>query len=109
MGYSAGVIVWYPDTGGRIYSTLYLKNTSDPLQLRTVRLFEKGVLFKSAPDLPVVFIRWEDVIKIEKSTAKPWQGVLKKWFDIPKDKKTIMKGKDVEVGKGEGQVVGDKK
>ncbi len=85
MGYTAGAVSWSPDVKP-IRFTLYLKNVSDPVQLRTVRLFEKGVLFKSTPDLPVVFVRWEDVIKIEKSTAKPWQGLLKKWFEIPSAK-----------------------
>ena len=108
MGYTAGSVSWYPDVNP-IRFTVYLKNASDPVQLRAVRLFEKGVLFKSTPDLPVVFVKWEDVIKIEKSTTKPWQGVLKKWFDIPKEKKTTIKGKGIEVGTDKGQIIIDKK
>lgn len=108
MGYSAGAVSWSPDVKP-IRFTLYLKNVSDPVQLRAVRLFEKGVLFKSTPDLPVVFVRWEDIIKIEKSTAKPWQGVLKEWFDFPKEKETAIKEEGTGSHREKEQTISDKK
>lgn len=97
MGYASGGAAWYPDANP-IRSTLYLKNVTAPIQLRAIRLFEKGIVFKPAADLPVVFVRWEEVIKIEKSPEKPWQGVLKKWSSYPKDKNTELKGKGTEPG-----------
>ncbi len=104
MGYAAGSASWYPDVNP-IRTSLYLKNATDPIQLRTIRLFDKGIVFKSTPDLPVVFVRWEDVIKIEKSTAKPWQGVLKKWFDFPKEKETTIKGKGTGSEGDKGRII----
>ena len=108
MGYTAGGASWYAD-GKPIRSTLYLKNTIDPIQVRAIRLFDKGVLFKSAHDLPVVFVRWEDIIKIEKCTPKPWEGVLKKWFDLPKEKGTTVKEKGTGAGADKGQTINDKR
>ena len=63
------------------------------------------IVFKPALDLPVVFVRWEEVIKIEKSPEKPWQGVLKKWFGFPKEKDTKLKEKGTESSTDKGQVI----
>jgi hypothetical protein len=98
MGYTSGAVLWYP-VEKPIHSTLYLKNEAAPIQLRAIRFFDKGIVYKSAPDLPVVFVKWEDVIKIEKPTEKPWQGVIKKWFDFPNDEIIKIKEKSLEEDK----------
>jgi len=91
LGYSAGNSPLQSNREDRY--TLCLKNVSDPIQAKVVRFLEKGILFKSAPQLPTVFVKWDEVARIEKPPVKPWRGMVGDWFDFPKETPTPAKGK----------------
>lgn len=63
---------------------VYLKNnSSEPININLIRLFDKGILIKTQKEDSIVFVGWDSVSKIETSYKKePFKGILCEWFNV---------------------------